>query len=208
RLHARDANAVRGHLWADHDYQRRSVRFLENHDEPRAASAFEDVGVHKAAAVIKALTPGLRFFHEGQFEGRKVHLSVHLRRRPDEPVNADLRDFYHQLLEVLRRPEVRHGQWRQLECRPPWEGNPTWERYLAFWWESPEGRLLIAVNYGPTRGQCYVNLPIADLRGNHFVFRDLMGSAAYERDGNDLASRGLYLDMPEWAYHVFEVNGP
>jgi hypothetical protein len=32
-----------------------------------------------------------------------------------------------------------------------------------------------------------------------------MGEARYERDGNDLADRGLYLDMPEWHYHVFDV---
>jgi hypothetical protein len=33
-----------------------------------------------------------------------------------------------------------------------------------------------------------------------------MGPATYDRDGNDVASRGLYLDVPPWAYHVFEVK--
>jgi hypothetical protein len=33
-----------------------------------------------------------------------------------------------------------------------------------------------------------------------------MGPSRYERDGNDLAARGLYLDMPEWGYHVFEMK--
>ena len=33
-----------------------------------------------------------------------------------------------------------------------------------------------------------------------------MGSARYDRDGNDLVSRGLYLDLPPWGYHVFEVT--
>jgi hypothetical protein len=32
----------------------------------------------------------------------------------------------------------------------------------------------------------------------------LMGPATYDRDGGDLASRGLYLDLPPWGYHVFE----
>ena len=34
--------------------------------------------VHKAAAVITFLAPGLRFFHEGQFGGRKKRISPHL----------------------------------------------------------------------------------------------------------------------------------
>jgi hypothetical protein len=52
-------------------YQNRLVRFLENHDEPRAAHDFP-APVHQAAAVITCLTPGLRFFHEGQLEGHRL----------------------------------------------------------------------------------------------------------------------------------------
>ena len=33
-----------------------------------------------------------------------------------------------------------------------------------------------------------------------------MGPASYDRDGSDLVSRGLYLDLPPWGYHVFEVT--
>ena len=36
--------------------------------------------------------------------------------------------------------------------------------------------------------------------------KDLMGPAGYDRHGDDLVSRGLYLDMPPWSYHVFEVT--
>jgi hypothetical protein len=62
------------HLLAGQDFQERSLRFLENHDEPRAAAAFGPP-MHPAAAVITFLVPGMRFFHEGQFEGRQVHAS-------------------------------------------------------------------------------------------------------------------------------------
>src|SRR5437773_7011862 len=81
RLHQRDARGVAGHLQADLDFQRKSVRFLENHDEPRAAEAFPP-GVHEAAAVLTHLAPGLHFFHEGELEGRRRKASLHLARRP------------------------------------------------------------------------------------------------------------------------------
>ena len=44
--------------------------------------------MHEAAAVITFLSPGLRFFHQGQFEGRKTRISPHLVRgsgRTDRP---------------------------------------------------------------------------------------------------------------------------
>jgi hypothetical protein len=209
RLHDRDAAAVRAHLRADLDFQAKSVRFLENHDEPRAAAAFPP-DVHRAAAVVTFLVPGLRFFHEGQLEGRRQRVSMHLGRRQDEAADEGVRQFYGRLLGCVRRPAVRDGRWRLLECRPAWDGNATANQFLAFAWDAAGGeRQLVAVNYGPTRGQCYVRLPWTDLRGRRSRLRDLLGEAAYDRDGDDLAERGLYLDMPAWHPHVFTVlQGP
>jgi glycosidase len=203
RLLSRDAAAVRAHLWADMAYQNRLARFLENHDEPRAAHEFPPP-VHQAAGVITYLTPGLRFFHEGQLEGRRVKVSMHLGRRPEEPVDPELQEFYRKLLDCLKRPEVRDGRWQLLEVRPAWEGNPTWDRFLAFAWEGGQGqRLLITVNYGPTQGQCHVGLPWADLRGKQVILQDLMKEARYEWKGDDLCNQGLYVDLPAWGFHVF-----
>ncbi len=70
RLRDHTARPVREHLHAGLDYQNKLARSLENHDEPRAAATFPP-GIHEAAAVITFLSPGLRLFHQGQFEGRK-----------------------------------------------------------------------------------------------------------------------------------------
>ena len=70
RLREGHARPVREHFHAGLDYQNKMARFLENHDEPRAAATFSPE-VHEAAAVITFLSPGLRFFHQGQFEGRR-----------------------------------------------------------------------------------------------------------------------------------------
>jgi glycosidase len=203
RLREGHAGPVRGHLRADPEFSRRLVRFLENHDEGRAASAFRPE-CHPAAAVITYLIPGLRFFHEGQFEGRRVRVPMHLGRRPSEPVNEALRAFYLHLLEVLRRPEVRTGQWRLHDCRPAWDGNTSWEQFFVFTWEGEASqRLLVAVNYGAVHGQCYAALPLAAWDGKTVRLRDLFGTAEHER--HDLPRNGLYLDLPPWGYHVFEA---
>jgi hypothetical protein len=207
RLHSQDGPAVRGHLQADPEFQRRSVRFLENHDEPRAAAAFPPP-VHRAAAAITFLVPGMRFLHEGQRSGRRLRASNHLGRRAAEPVDGEIQSFYDRLLECIRRPEVRDGTWRLLPCRPAWDSNGTWERFIAFSWESGNRRLLVTVNYGPSPGQCYVDLSGSALAGGHtWRLLDLLTpTVTYEREGGDLAQRGLYLDLPAWGHHVFQVT--
>src|SRR5437870_9161851 len=149
RLRDGHALPVREHFHAGLDYQNQLARFLENHDEPRAAALFSPP-MHEAAAVITYLSPGLRFFHQGQFEGRKKRISPHLGRRPDEPIDHNVEQFYDLLLTILRQPVVREGRWQLLECAPAWEGNWTWDCFLAFAWQhSGEERLLVVVNSRP-----------------------------------------------------------
>jgi hypothetical protein len=206
RLRAQDGAAVRAHLLAEPEYQRRSVRFLENHDEPGAAAVFP-LTVHRAAATLAFLVPGLRFIHDGQRSGRRRRASNHLCRRAPEPVDQELKSYYGRLLACLRRPEVRDGDWRLCDARPAWEGNPTWERFVAFAWAGAGRRLFVVANYGAAQGQCYVRLPDEDLAGRRILLQDLMSPiTTYEQDGDDLGHRGLYLDLPAWGYHVFEVT--
>jgi SAM-dependent methyltransferase len=207
RLREGHARPVREHFLAGMDYQNKLARFLENHDEPRAAATFP-AGIYEAAAVLTYLSPGLRFFHQGQFEGRTKRLSPHLVRWPEEQVNSGLEQFYDRLLAVLRRPVVREGQWQLLECTPAWEGNSSSDAFIAFGWQkSGSERVLVIVNYAAHQSQGYVRLPFPELGGRRWRLRDLLGDARYDREGSDLQARGLYLDVPAWQYHAFEICG-
>lgn len=206
RLRDGRAQPVRDHFRASIQFQRKSARFLENHDEPRAASTFAS-GMHRAAAVLTYLCPGIRFFHDGQFEGRTKKLPVHLGRIPVEPVELALRDFYDHLLVCAHQPEVRDGEWQLLDSSPAWDGNWTWHCFICFAWDiAGKLPLIVVTNYAPNQSQCYLQLPFDDLCGHRIHLQDLMGSAIYERDGDELVSRGLYLDMPPWGYHVFKLT--
>jgi hypothetical protein len=163
--------------------------------------------MHEAAAIVTYLSPGLRFFHQGQIEGRKKRISPHLVRAPSEPADAILQRFYDGLLAVLQQPPVRDGQWRLLNCAPAWDGNWTSDCLIACLWQGGDAqRRLVAVNYAGNQSQCYVHLPFEDLSGRPVRLKDLTGPAVYDRDGNNLVSEGLYLDLSPWSYHVFEVT--
>jgi hypothetical protein len=118
------------------------------------------------------------------------------------------------LLDVLRQPTVRDGQWQLLECAPAWDGNWTSDCFLVFAWAGGEPgasatggeRLLVVVNYAPNQSQCYVRLPFAALDNGQWRLQDLLGDSSYDREGNELQARGLYLDMSPWQTSVFSVK--
>jgi hypothetical protein len=128
-------------------------------------------------------------------------------RAPHEPINTELQKFYGSLLDVLKKSIFRNGKWSLLTCVAAWEENNSWDSFIVFAWEGAEGnRVLVCVNYSSRSGQCYVRLPFPGLVDKLWRFDDLMSEASYDREGNDLLSSGLYLDMPAWSYHVFEIK--
>jgi hypothetical protein len=200
------ADPIRDYLNLDLHERQKPVRFMENHDELRAAVAFP-IRMHKAAAVLTYLSPGLRFFYQGQFEGRRRKNPVQLRRRPTEPIDFGLQDFYCKLLECLRLPVFSNGFSQVLEPIPAWEGSCTWKGFIPIIWHEKESqRILVVVNYADNRGQCYLRIPFEDLNGQNIRLTDLMHEIRYDRSGGELISTGLYLDLPEWGYHVFKFS--
>ena len=208
RLREGHARPVREHFHAGLDYQDKLARFLENHDEPRAAATFPS-GQHEAAAAITFLAPGLRFFHQGEFEGKKKRISPHLVRGPAEPTDESLRGFYDRLLKVLNQSIVRDGDWRLLECHPAWNGNWTHDCFVAYGWELAGGeRLIVAVNYASNQSQCTVRIPWSDLAGSGWRLQDRWNGVDYDRDGDELVGRGLFLDLPPWGVTMLRVSSP
>jgi hypothetical protein len=206
RLRERHARPVREHFHAGLDYQDKLARFLENHDEPRAAATFPP-DIHQAAAAITFLSPGLRFFHQGQFEGCTKRISPHLGRGPREETNATIKIFYDRLLTILKQPVLRDGTWQLLECQPAWDNNWTNDCFIAFGWQSPgQVPLIVVVNYAANPSQCHVRLLQPDLAGKKWCLEDQLSGQCYQWNGDDLVSRGLFVDSPPWHSSVFSLT--
>lgn len=203
RLEHSSANDVRLHLCADLAYQNKLLRFIENHDEPRAAATFS-VAKQKAAALTIATLPGIKMFHEGEFEGRRVRPPVFLSRRPDEPLNQELPNFYRKLLTAINRPAFRAGEWRLCD-RTGWPDNPSFENLIFWSWRKDEERYLIGVNLSDKPAQALVRVGWQDLgSGRTWQLNDVLSGALYERDGSEMLSPGLYVELGPWSFHFFE----
>ncbi|HEY1858952.1 MAG TPA: hypothetical protein VGG61_01275, partial [Gemmataceae bacterium] len=203
RLEHENAESVRLHLCADAAYQNKLLRFLENHDEPRAASAFPPAKERTAAVATSTLT-GARMFHEGQFEGRKVRLPVFLGRRPNEPTDKDLRDFYRRLLAAIDNAAFRQGDWRLCE-RTGWPDNSSFQNIVAWTWRLNDNRWLIVVNLSDSTCEARVNLGWDDIAGQ-WLLTDRLAGVSYERAGNDMSAEGLFVELGPWAYHFLRFH--
>jgi hypothetical protein len=179
---------------------------LENHDEPRIAPRLS-LEEHLAAALLILALPGMRFLHEGQLTGFPHHLPVQLGRRPATPPNAAVAAIYEKLLMTLPRSAVGRGAAKILRPRRAWDENPTAVNFMVVQWQArPMEFDLAVINLAPYRSQCFVPLAVEGLAGCNWHMRDLLGDEHHNRQGEDLAKPGLYLDVPAHAAQLFRFE--
>ena len=191
---------------ADPGFLRRCVHFIENHDEQRAATRFT-FDEHRVAALLTFGLPGMRFVHEGQFEGARVRLPVQLARRPVEPEDARIASFYEELFAALNATAVGHGEFEILRPRSAWSQNSTDHCFVIVQWQStPDAFDLVVVNLSAQPSQCYVTPTVAGLARREWKMLDLLGEEKYWRNGSEMVARGLYLALPPRAAQLFHFT--
>jgi hypothetical protein len=200
-----DAASVRSCLFARLAGQTRCLRFIENHDEARAASVFFPPPKELAAATILMTSPGAKLLHEGQLEGRKIKVPVFFARRSDEPIAAAIREFHLKLIEIVDDDAFRNGAWSGCECKGL-PDDPSFQNIIASSWTGENQRFLIVVNFSETASRGTVELPWKDLGGREWRLADALSGNVHQRAGDELLSQGFVLDLPGWASHCFRVE--
>ena len=204
RLEHESAASVRGHLQAGLDYQDRLVRFIENHDEPRAAATFSPQR-ERAAALITLTVPGAKLLYDGQLSARKIKLPVFLARRAPEPHDYELDLFYRKLLKTVHANLFHDGEWELLQVQG-WSDNASSQNLMAWGWQYENARALIVVNYSATRSQGMVKLTWDVLRGREWRMSDMLNGDVFIRDGNQMRQEGMYVDLDAWGMHLLEMK--
>jgi hypothetical protein len=199
-----DAEGIRLHLGADLAYQEKLIRFLENHDEPRAAAAFSPAKA-RAAAITVATLPGAKLFYEGQFEGRKIRVPVFLGRRPHEVPDSTCKLFYTQLLAAIDTAIFRDGQWTLCPCSG-WPDNLSCQKLGAWCWTRGNDRCLVLVNLNSSNVQARVHVTWGDVAGRVWRLNDALSEASYDRDGDEIQNQGLYVELTPWEGQILSFH--
>lgn len=200
RLVHDDAKSVRDHLGADLSYQQKLIRFLENHDEVRAAAALPPDRLRAAAVAIASL-PGATLYDQGEFCGARIHLPVQLGRAPVEPCDQDLAGFYARLRCCTHEMKSSDGRWQLCEAQG-WPDNQSANQLLSWTWQDDDRRFLVVINYAGAPAQARVYLPWAHENARRWRMRDLLSGETFERDAAEMRRDGLYVARAGWGYHV------
>ncbi|MFH0735242.1 MAG: alpha-amylase family glycosyl hydrolase [bacterium] len=201
KLHHGDPREITSHLYAEPDYQERSCRFIENHDEPRAVTLLGKERAKLSAVLISTIT-GLKLYNEGQFEGKKIKLPVQLGREPKEVVLTCMQEFYTKLLHITRSDIFRYGDWHLVQIHCPWEGNITFRNLIAYEWRYKHEKALVVLNFANVTSTARIKLDVAGYP-DVFELKDLLNDINYTRTTEEAYHTGVYIELKSYRCHIF-----
>lgn len=204
RLRDQSARPVRDHLSADISYQSRMARFLENHDEPRSVPTYGRERIPCLAGMIATL-PGLRFFHQGQFEGRTIHIPMPLNAQAEEAPDAELLKIYEKILRIADEATFHNGEWRLLPVEAN-ESDSSCDNLVAYRWKSLDSYRLVVANLSRATSQGRIHVEQELRSSSSYIFSDRFNDQKYVRERSDLVSGGLYVRLGAYGCHIFDVS--
>ncbi len=138
-------------------------------------------------------------------EGRKVHIPVFLKHRPEEAIYTDHYRFHQQIIRTASSPLVRNGTWQSCQITG-WENLDSHRNLMAWSIHQGMNMLLVVLNYSEIRSQGSVHLNIPSLLSNNWRLVDLLKGDVYVRNGDEMTQTGLYVDLPAWDFHFLWFN--
>jgi glycosidase len=198
-----DVGAVQSRLSGIGDQQNHYARFLENHDEPRRAEVIPDDRL-AAVGTLMGTLPGMRFYQQGEIEGRKIRLPIQLRTAADEPPDPYSVAFFRKILSLTREDIFHDGRWDVLDVAA--EGYTSPAGLLVYEWRSKKDWRVIAVNLaaGPSQGRVRLGDRISATQ--QYVFYDQLNEVRYDRSGPELHDVGLFVRLEGFQAHIFNIT--
>ena len=200
-LVSRKTSDIHVHLNTKSAYQKKTVRFIENHDEPRAASIFSDSQNRLAAALILTL-PGMTLIHQGQELAWQKKLPVQLRRRPVEPDDNELESVYRELVGIARRPVIQEGKWELLVVEAEQRND-----VLSYQWISvhPTGSLVFIGNLTSEPCEGCVQAIVPGESRDAVNVRDILSGRTTVEGGSRCTRVALPFHLPPWGYQLIDL---
>ena len=189
---------------ADDDFQKKSVRFIENHDELRAVTKFGEARSLAAATIISTVK-GMKFYFDGQFEGKKIKIPVQMGREPNEKISKNISEYYNRLLKIISDDLFENGDWSIIEPQNIAPENFSFERFFSWLWSYKNNYRLVIINYSDKTAQCRIKFPF-DVPHDLIMLEDLLTGAEYIRSTAEIKSLGLYVELKPYQSHIFSIQ--
>jgi hypothetical protein len=205
RLVNDDAQKVKDHLKGDWAYEKKLLRFIENHDEPRAVTVFGEEA-SKAAATIVLSLPGARLIYDNQMHGYEIMVPIQLGRGPIEEDKTDITIFYDNLLKAIPGREFNESSWDFCEVSPIEPGDSSYNNIISYIWKNNSDILMIVVNYSLIRSKAHIKINSFNYEPGDWIFEDLLAHKKYVYQSKNLNEYGLFVELSPWQSHIFKIE--
>ena len=220
RLKNKSGQEIALHLSADTEYQRKSVRFLENHDEERAAHTFGE----KSNYIMSLLhfLQGAILTYEGQSLGMTKKIPVQLGKNSDESIKAGFYEFYQRSflrLMIRKKYDVKTAN-ANFCCYEIQNYDPIISRVLFYLTEKQIGMAKVKIYnleilvYNPEEreisGWLVFDQTTKDFIDNLFYdtieLEDIITSKTYRKIKKEILETGIFIKLPPREGHWFVID--
>jgi hypothetical protein len=194
---------IHDRLAAPVDYQGRLARFLENHDERRCVSVFGKQQLTSAVRLFGTI-PGMRFYHQREFDGCSTFLPITLRVGAPESPDPWIASLFDQILSITKQDAFHSGTWNVLSALP--ESDASSSNLAVYEWRYAATWKLIVVNLAGEPSQGRIHFGNRLLPAQQYIFHDELDGVRYPRGGDELRRLGLFVRRDGFAAHLFDVS--
>ncbi|MEF3280649.1 MAG: glycosidase [Elusimicrobiota bacterium] len=206
RLRNMGAEEIRGHLRAEKLYQKKSVRFIDNHDEEPSITAFKNRRKALSAAVMVSTVKGLRFYNDMQLNGVGMKVPVQIAEFDIEKYkDIGVEKFYEKLLKITDHPAFHGGEWELVEVFPINEYDRSFKNIIAFKWTQMRTIKIVVVNYSDSNSGGKINISLK-AKGDTIALYEEFSERFFSYNVNDISS-GLKIDNIEpYGFYIFDYE--
>lgn len=188
------------HLSNTSSYRKHLLSFIENHDENRAAETFEEEKAVAATSILLSLS-GVTLLHDGQLEGYKIRIPVHVKRGSNEEVNKKLQKDYEELLAAFRDLNSKNLEKQAIKSNS--------DDVFAWQMSTSSGAYFIVVNF--SNSKTATTLQAEDLSQSlkslrpQLIYTSVQGGVleVKHKDNNKLK-----LTMKPWQVIIYSLSKP
>jgi hypothetical protein len=158
-----------------------------------------------AAATVISTIQGMKFYYDGQFEGKKIKIPLQLGIEPEEKFSNTINKYYEKLLTITKADIFTFGEWELLEPITAGNGNLSFQNFLAWQWVYKNSRALVIINYSELTSQCRIIIETSSKR-DFIELQDQLNGKVFDRSLSEIKSPGLFIELKGFASHIFTFN--
>lgn len=218
RLKQNDFHSLKLHLQAEENFQNKSLRFIENHDEERAYHTFGNASL-SYFSLLCFLSGGI-LYYEGQSEGRKIKLPVQLGRVPTETTPKEIKEFYDRALEQITKREIQKEIFELKFFGYEFIESPVITKGIYYFKKAKllSGKVkvlnieFLILNFsdyiisGWLRFDELINKFIQGVMPDKIQLKDIVSNAIYEKEKSEILEKGIYVKLSPKQAHWFVMD--